>query len=120
MSERGQSNLRFRISGSEMGFCPISRFPPAVSASNLQVVPLLVFATSRKMLESILYRVVPEVEGMRRLFLCAMMAGACWVALVSRAQTAVQNPPAVANGAAARAVFDQFCVGCHNQKARTA
>ena len=57
---------------------------------------------------------------MQRIVISALIAGACIVVLLSGVQAAPPQSPVSANGVAARAVFDKYCITCHNQKARTA
>ena len=60
-----------------------------------------------------------------RAFLLGLAVCTFAAAAVSTVQTSArQNPPAApsvaAPAAAPRAVFDKYCVTCHNQKLRTA
>src|SRR4030095_1945228 len=60
---------------------------------------------------------------------CTIFIGACGLGLaLSTVQTSARQAPAVAapaqpaagSGATRRAVFDKYCIACHNQKTRTA
>ena len=57
---------------------------------------------------------------MQRKAFGALMLGAAAVLLLSRAQTAAPQTQQPTTNVAARAVFDKFCVTCHNQRLRTA
>ena len=57
---------------------------------------------------------------MQRISICALILGSCILVLLSGVHTAAQQNPSSANSVAPRAVFDKYCVTCHNQKLRTA
>ena len=57
---------------------------------------------------------------MQRISICALILGSCSLVFLSGAQTAAPQNSSSLNATAPRAVFDKYCVTCHNQKLRTA
>ena len=57
---------------------------------------------------------------MQRILICALILGSCSLVLQSGVHTAAPQNPSSPNATAPRAVFDKYCVTCHNQKLRTA
>jgi mono/diheme cytochrome c family protein len=57
---------------------------------------------------------------LQRISICALILGSCILVLLSGVHTAAPQNPSSSNTAAPRAVFDKYCVTCHNQKLRTA
>src|ERR1041384_3949061 len=61
---------------------------------------------------------------MQRALICAVAVGACIILLLCGIQTAAPQTQAAGGqavgGMAPRAVFDKYCVTCHNQKLKTA
>jgi mono/diheme cytochrome c family protein len=57
---------------------------------------------------------------LQRILICALILGSCSLVLQSGVHTAAPQNPSSPNATAPRAVFDKYCVTCHNQKLRTA
>jgi mono/diheme cytochrome c family protein len=58
---------------------------------------------------------------MRRIWVCAIILGACAAVALSSAQNAApQQNLATANTQTPKAVIDKYCVTCHNQRLKTA
>jgi mono/diheme cytochrome c family protein len=57
---------------------------------------------------------------LQRISICALILGSCSLVFLSGAQTAAPQNSSSVNATAPRAVFDKYCVTCHNQKLRTA
>jgi mono/diheme cytochrome c family protein len=57
---------------------------------------------------------------LQRILICALILGSCSLVLQSAVHTAAPQNPSSPSATTSRAVFDKYCVTCHNQKLRTA